>query len=1192
MNSSTKIDLKTFLKPPILEETSLEIPIISKLPWPHIFLAFMCSIIGLNLLNFIMIASTIKNNTAYSFVKKDKTKIYLNGQILTMNLTVADLLVGIISFIAISYYYGIIQWVSDDESWQFQQIFYCKKHFDMQSQRKNLFLVFYNNLSPCKILLCSAGLAVINSFISILFLAIDRFAAIVFSIKYQNILEKISVGWILLIIWILSIVTTFILGQFVTTPDLIGRFIERDIDFFTSSSEKCDVTWLKNYQKLLDNYNFTSENTIRCSFDCSFYLRPEFLLITVLFFILPLLGVIVALYGKIYLISQSHIQNQLAIEKMRLNLIKTSCLLDFRIHCLYEDQQILNQNGSGGTSASAIGGRTGTGPSFTTSNGTSIALLNKIRLESLTPDHLIDSGNETDQDRNFLEDEKLRKLLEDADTGLVEPPIINKIEDDSPCKPCYGPCTYLSPYKTYNFNNNTQQRRDSLTLDSEYEGPTAHSRKTSLESSISVNKRNALSIRQEHFSKHFNSPAILSPIKFLKEKTMTCNMSETLQTLPSIPSGIIKRMKINKRLSSTYTNGTVMTEATQDSNEVTQNDSVFDDLYELERHEDNKKRERIDSNHIIRSLSHKEKARQIRKPVFRQRLTMLTHQSVDEEIKKYKSRTSVIKNEGELNENSLIFPSSLRTSANKVKAENVLSVLSSAKLNIRKDVSCSKNTSVKNDSFTNLGVPNNHIVRVPSYRTVNRMASGINPSTLPGNLTIVQMTPKISKPKMNRPNLIRKNQSNISMASLRSDLSSHTGKVESSHVKSMKNILTKYLKEQRELNNNNNYKSKGKSLQNLISLASPRISRTVDPTWNNRSSYPDEVEDEIGSPNKRHSKLDKRKGLSQPFIPHRPSTPTITAQNSEATMMQTNLSLEEIVPIPSVSVSRSLSINRQANGNIAINVTNQKIQNNPQSPRKIYVRNENNHSSEDQINNRASVRAHSNPHFYRKKHSISGRISLDRVSQRSENCENRVSLDHSVQLLKKIRSMQRQERRLRLHKIKPLMTLSILVGSILFTWIPVSVLILSKILSYEDIRSFAAKPVKTEKNPLSLRTVPVISRLGEIENLYETCQNNQNDSLLGQLILFIIIANSWKNPIIYSFTNKTFKNKIWNLFMKNFGVVRRFFSGEKICLKRKKRETDLAAKGDYKEDNSRKERRSSRVFSDYYQESLVDVPVN
>ena len=932
-----------------------------------------------------MIASTIKNNTAYSFVKKDKTKIYLNGQILTMNLTVADLLVGIISFMAISYYYGIIQWVSVDESWQFQQIFYCKKYFDEQSQRKNLFLVFYNNLSPCKILLCSAGLAVINSFISILFLAIDRFAAIVFSIKYQNILEKVSVGWILLIIWILSIVTTFILGQFVTTPDLIGRLIERDIDMFTGSSEKCDVTWLKNYQKLLDNYKFTAENTIRCSFDCSFYLRPEFLLITVLFFILPLLGVIVALYGKIYLISQSHIQNQLAIEKMRLNLIKTSCLMDFRIHCLYEDQQILDQNGSGGTSASAVGGRTGTGPSFTASNGTSIALLNKIRLESLTPDHLIDSGNETDHDRNFLEDEKLRKLLEDADAGLVEPPIINKIEDNSPCKPCYVR-SYLSPYKTYNFNN--QPRRDSLALDSEFEGPTVHSRKTSLESSISVSKRNALSVRQENFSKHLNSPR-LSPMKFLKEKTMTCNMSETLQTLPSIPSGIIKRMKINKRLSSTYTNGTVMTEATQDSNEATQNDSVFGDLYETERQDDNKKRERIDSNiSITRSLSHKEKVRQIRKPVFRQRLTMLTHQSVDEEIKKYKSRTSVAQNEG--NDNSLIFPSSLRTGAHKVKAENALSVLSSAKINIRKEASTSNNLGVKNDSSTNLGVPNNHIVRVPSYRTVNRMASGINPSNLPGNLTIVQMTPKISKPKMNRPNLIRKNQSNISMASLRSDLSNHTGKVESTHVKSMKNILTKYLKEQRELNNNNNnnnYKSKGKSMQNLISLASPRISRTVDPTWNNRSSYPDEIEDEVGSPNKRHSKLDKRKGLSQPFIPHRPSTPTITAQNSEATMLQTNLSLEEIVPVPSVSVSRSLSINRQANGNIAINVTNQKTQNNPQSPRKNYARNENNHSGEDQINNWASVRAHSNPHFYsnyRKKHSISGRISLDRVSQRSE----------------------------------------------------------------------------------------------------------------------------------------------------------------------------------------------------------------
>ena len=93
-------------------------------------------------------------------------------------------------------------------------------------------------LLHCRVRMAVLALPIISSGLTLFTLAFDRFLAIVLSIKYDNIMKKLDVKYIVSFIWLVSLAMVLVASAFIHQPEL-GYSLEarryKCVDLYESS---------------------------------------------------------------------------------------------------------------------------------------------------------------------------------------------------------------------------------------------------------------------------------------------------------------------------------------------------------------------------------------------------------------------------------------------------------------------------------------------------------------------------------------------------------------------------------------------------------------------------------------------------------------------------------------------------------------------------------------------------------------------------------------------------------------------------------------------------------------------------------------------------------------------------------------------------------------------------------------------
>ena len=140
------------------------------------------------------------------------------GQILTVNLTIADLLTGLVAIVLLSpprVYESIT--------------IYCHAFLTK--------FVYFKTAWYCRIRTAAIAYPIIVSGITILLLALDRFLSIVFSLKYENIIRKISTKHLISLTWLFALFLVLIMSIFIREPGFVTNSY-RNFDYGESQGSK------------------------------------------------------------------------------------------------------------------------------------------------------------------------------------------------------------------------------------------------------------------------------------------------------------------------------------------------------------------------------------------------------------------------------------------------------------------------------------------------------------------------------------------------------------------------------------------------------------------------------------------------------------------------------------------------------------------------------------------------------------------------------------------------------------------------------------------------------------------------------------------------------------------------------------------------------------------------------------------
>lgn len=174
---------------------------------------------------------------------------------------------------------------------------------ELANNSKIFSATFSNCTAPTAILMIPVACSVM--FMNAI--ALDRFLAVVFNIKYVNLMKKVQLKWVVLVTWLCGCIPTLYSFFGISEPDFLSRM--RD-----EKHPECNTTKYEE-SKIQDPYSREIVNSDRytvCRLDCELYVKPAHYFFVGFGYFLPLLTCIIGFYVKIYAISKKHIQRDKA----------------------------------------------------------------------------------------------------------------------------------------------------------------------------------------------------------------------------------------------------------------------------------------------------------------------------------------------------------------------------------------------------------------------------------------------------------------------------------------------------------------------------------------------------------------------------------------------------------------------------------------------------------------------------------------------------------------------------------------------------------------------------------------------------------------------------------------------------------------------------------------------------------------